>query len=46
MFSKCIDQGYTYAGLGGKAGSSSLTNPYDFGIDKGLCVTDIATIWW
>ncbi len=41
MFSKCIDQGYTYAGLGGNAGSSSLTNPYDFSIDKGLCVTDI-----
>jgi len=41
MFSKCIDQGYTYAGLGSNAGSSSLTNPYDFSIDKGLCVTDI-----
>jgi len=41
MFSKCMDQGYTYAGLGGNAGSSSLTNPYDFSIDKGLCVTDI-----
>jgi TonB dependent receptor len=41
MFSKCIDQGYTYAGLGGNAGSSSLTNPYDFSIDKGLCVTDV-----
>jgi hypothetical protein len=36
-----MDQGYTYAGLGGNAGSSSLTNPYDFSIDKGLCVTDI-----
>ena len=41
MYSKCIDQGYTYAGLGGNAGSSSLTNPYDFSIEKGLCVTDI-----
>ena len=41
MYSKCTDQGYTYAGLGGNAGSSSLTNPYDFSIDKGLCVTDI-----
>jgi outer membrane receptor protein involved in Fe transport len=41
MFSKCTDQGYTYAGLGGNAGSSSLTNPYDFSIDQGLCVTNI-----
>ena len=41
MFSKCIDQGYTYAGLGGNAGSSSLTNPYNFNVDKGLCVTNI-----
>ena len=41
MYSKCTDQGYTYAGLGGNAGSSSLTNPYDFKIDQGLCVTDI-----
>ncbi len=41
MFSKCTDQGYTYAGLGGNAGSSALTNPYDFSIDQGLCVTNI-----
>ena len=27
--------------MGGNAGSSSLTNPYDFSIDKGLCVTNI-----
>ena len=41
MFSKCIDDGYTYAGLGANAGSSSETNPYDFRVDKGLCVTNV-----
>ena len=41
MFSKCTDQGYTYGGLGGNAGSSSLTNPYDLSTDQGLCVTNI-----
>jgi hypothetical protein len=42
MFSKCIDYGYTYSGLGANAGSSSLTNPYNFSNDKGLCVTNVA----
>jgi outer membrane receptor protein involved in Fe transport len=41
MWSKCMDYGYTYAGLGGNAGSSSLTNPYDYSNEKGLCVTNV-----
>jgi Carboxypeptidase regulatory-like domain len=42
MFSKCIDYGYIYAGLGSNAGGSSLTNPYDFKVDRGLCLTNVA----
>ena len=45
MWSHCIDvesdKFYTYGGLGGNAGTSAWTNPYNGAADKGSCPYDI-----
>jgi hypothetical protein len=41
VWSHCIDGSYTYGGLGGNAGTSAWTNPYDGSIEKGNCPYDI-----
>ena len=41
VWSHCIDGSYTYGGLGGNAGTSAWTNPYNGAADKGSCPFDI-----
>lgn len=40
-YSHCIDSAYTYGGLGFNNGSSAITNPYDWNVDRGNCGFDL-----
>jgi hypothetical protein len=41
VWSHCTDGSYTYGGLGGNAGTSAWTDPYDGSREKGNCPFDI-----
>lgn len=40
-YSHCIDSAYTFGGLGGNNGTSAITNPYLWNIDRGNCSFDL-----